>query len=349
MSTELVSIGQILEAQVITAAIVFAPGGVESLISKVEAEVRATPRDMATDEGRNAIKALAYKVARSKTALDDMGKELGAEHHKAWKAIAAERAVICDRLDALRDEVRSPLTAWEDAEKARVDAHEKALVWIIESPRSPAALTSDQIRQRAADVELVSERDWQEFDDRAGTATTEAIATLNEMLVAAIRREADAAELAELRRLKAEREEQDAKDAWQKAENDRMQKAAEERAAIEREHEERARNAKAAAEALATERATAFAAREIERAEQAKLDAEAAVVRAIEAERQRAAAQKATEEAAERKRQESTRHRNKIHKEIAGGFIKAGFDQTQADLLVSIISSGSVPRIEIKY
>ena len=63
----------------LTPATVFVPGGVEAIVSKLETEVRSIKTDISTDAGRKEIASIAYKVARSKTALDDMGKNLVAD------------------------------------------------------------------------------------------------------------------------------------------------------------------------------------------------------------------------------------------------------------------------------
>ena len=66
----------IIAGGTLKAEMVFVPGGVDSILERIFAEARSTPRDISTPAGRDAIKSLAYKVARSKTALDDMGKKL---------------------------------------------------------------------------------------------------------------------------------------------------------------------------------------------------------------------------------------------------------------------------------
>ena len=53
--------------------------GLDPLIERIAAEVRAHVPDLTTAKGRDAIKSLAYKVARSKTMLDDAGKLKAAE------------------------------------------------------------------------------------------------------------------------------------------------------------------------------------------------------------------------------------------------------------------------------
>lgn len=321
----------------LTPAIVFAPGGVEGIISKLETEVRATPRDIGTHNGREAVKALAYKVARSKTALDEMGKDLVADIKKQSGAIDAERRIIRERLDALRDEVRGPLTAWEEAETARVDGHEREIVWIIESPRFATTPTANMIRAQISDLSGLDDRDWQEFGERANAAMAEARAVLQAMLAATIQAEADAAELAELRRLKAERDEQDAKAAWQKAENERMLKAAELQAEIE------------------AARAEQEKAREIARAEKAERDAMAAAAKAVEDERKRVAAAKAAEDAATAKREANKKHRAKVHQEVAAAILALILNEecaaagNLASVIAEGIAAGKIPRVSIVY
>lgn len=330
-----VSIDKILSPvtieQALTPAIVFAPGGVETLIAKVEAEVRATPRDITTAEGREAVKSLAYKVARSKTALDEMGKELVAGIKAQSAAIDAERRTIRDRLDALKEEVRGPLTAWETAEADRVAGHENSLVTLIESPRLLSPATADHIRTRIASVRDLCKRDWQEFHERAEAAATDAIAALEATLALVEQQERDAAELAELRRLKADREEAD-----------RIAAAAAQAAEKARQEAEQ----KAARDAAEAERVAEW---QRKREEQAERDVQAAVAAAIETDRRIAAEKKAAEEAAERKRQENKRHRAKVHAEIRASFIESGFAGDVADMLVSAIADGDVPHVSITY
>jgi septal ring factor EnvC (AmiA/AmiB activator) len=317
-----------IDVAALTPETVFAPGGVETILTRIEAEVRAEAYDIATPEGRERIKSVAYKVARSKTALDDMGKELVAEIKKKSGAIDAERRIIRDRLDALKEEVRGPLSAWEQAEDDRIALHESALVFLAESARFATPPSVETIRERIQSVQAAADRDFQEFADRASAACSEAMATLITMLETAEQRERDAAELAELRRLKAEREEAD-----RKAEAERVaaQQAAERQA-----YEER---------------------REKERAEKAERDKAAAVAAAIEAERKRqeaeaarAAQQKAAEEAARQKREANAKHRAKVHSKItlALSEVLTG-NADEAAALIEAIAAGKIPHVSITY
>ncbi|VFS57454.1 Uncharacterised protein [Raoultella planticola] len=96
----------------------------DPLIEAIEKEARSLVPDVTTKKGRDAIASMAHKVARSKTYIDNAGKDLVAELKALPKQIDESRRVARERLDALKDEVRRPLTEWE-AEQARI-AEEKA-------------------------------------------------------------------------------------------------------------------------------------------------------------------------------------------------------------------------------
>lgn len=320
----------LVNIETITAEKLFAPGEVEKLIAKLETDVRAMPKgDISTDAGRDEIRSLAYKIARTKTGLDGLGKEHVAELKKRSGAIDAQRRIICDRLDALKDEVRKPVTEWEDSEKARIEGHDSALA-AIRATADGLGLepSSDLIHERLRSLGTIAQRDWQEYAPQANGALAVAEDALRAALAAAQKREADQIELAKLRAEVAAREERDRKEAAAKAEEERQAKAnllAEEQ---ERARAEQAENDKAAAVAAALE------------AEQRKRDQEAAD----------AAAKKAAEEAADRKRQENKRHRAKIHREIIlalSEVLTGNYDEAAA--LIEAIDSGRIPHITINY
>jgi colicin import membrane protein len=190
----------LIAIETITAAKLFVPGGVEEIISKLELDVRALPKgDAATEAGRKEIKSLAYKIARSKTALDELGKEHVAELKRMAGVIDADRRIIKDRLDALQEEVRKPVTDWEDAEKRRVEQHENALSAVRAAAVIGPAVTSAEIAERAQLVMTIAKRDWQEFANQGEQAIKETTEALHTAMTAAVKREDEAAELARLR------------------------------------------------------------------------------------------------------------------------------------------------------
>lgn len=345
--------------EALTPATVFVPGGVEAIVSKLETEVRAIKTDISTDAGRKEIASIAYKVARSKTALDDMGKNLVADIKAQAGKIDADRRVIRDRLDALKDEVRKPLTDWEDAEKGRIAGHEQAITAMTQLLTTPAA-GSEDYRRFLTILSQIAQRDWQEFSSRA-TATADVVRDgLNKSLTEAVKREEEAAELARLRaaeieREKKEREERIAREAAEKAK-------AEAEARAKKEAEETA--AKAAAEQRRVEQEKADA---IARAEKAEADQKAAIARAqreakeaaekaerdrlaaIETEkrRQEQAAKKAADEAAAR--EADTKHRAKVNSTAVAALVKGGVTEDVAKAVVTLIAKRQIPAVSISY
>jgi len=357
----------VLEPRALVPAEVFAPGGVEALLSRIEREVRAVRADISTQAGRDQVRSLAYKIARSKTALDAMGKGLTDDARAKIDSVNAERRIIRERMDALAEEARRPLTEYENAEKARVAAHEAALAALVEAPGYGQAETSADLSLRLEWLRNQPRRDWQEFAIRAADTLAAEIARTERLLAAARVREAEAAELARLRAEEAERARQEAE--RQRAEREaRIAAEAAERA--KREAEERASHAarvaaeQAEAERRAAERqrreaeeraarAEAEAAETARRAEAARIAAaeraERERVAAVEAERRRVA------EAAERQAQEDAAraadraHRGRINKAAADALVAIGLNGEQARMVVTAIVAGSVPAVSIRY
>ena len=64
-------------AEPITAITVYqTEGGVDAILSKIKAEVKSIVFEVSTAAGRKEVASLAYKIARTKTLLDDQGKAL---------------------------------------------------------------------------------------------------------------------------------------------------------------------------------------------------------------------------------------------------------------------------------
>jgi uncharacterized coiled-coil protein SlyX len=95
---------------------------IEELLNAIATEARSEVPDPSTEKGRERIKSLAYKVAKSKTAIDALGKDLVADWKAKSKEVDAIRKTARERLDALKEEVRQPVTDWENAEAERVGA-----------------------------------------------------------------------------------------------------------------------------------------------------------------------------------------------------------------------------------
>lgn len=78
----------------------------EKLYSQVKEAVDRHVPDLSTKGGRDAIASVAYKVARTKTALVAQGKKLTEGWRDQTKKVNAACNTIEERLDKLRDEDR---------------------------------------------------------------------------------------------------------------------------------------------------------------------------------------------------------------------------------------------------
>lgn len=334
MSSEAV---ELVAIETLKASELFAEGGASAVILQIEATVRAIDTDISTPKARGVIASLARNVSSAKVKLDDLGKDYVADLKTQAKVVDAERKVIRDRLDALRDEVRKPLDDFETMQQARIDEHN------VELAKLETAGMFEEIDPTAAAVQdrldrvrtMGGNRDWEEFQKRADAARTKSIETLTALLAWATRREQERAELERLRADQTAREDRErlakvAQDAGDKA---RLEAAAE-KARIE--------NEKSAADqrALIAEQQRHEAE---ERAERAAADA-------TEAERKRVADEQAAEAREASKREANKRHRGKIHSAIKAALIQhAGLSDDLAVAAVTAIAKGDVPHTAIQY
>lgn len=308
----------------------------DPLIEEIEKEARSLVPDVTTKKGRDAIASMAHKVARSKTYIDNAGKDLVAELKALPKQIDESRRVVRERLDALKDEVRRPLTEWE-AEQERIKAEEA-----MNALHAEALEMNEQFdRQRAAQIEadhemaLLMDKDIdRERADKAAEAERQRIAREEE-----IKRQAEekakreAAEKAQREIDAAAAREREAILAKERAERERIE--AQQRAEREqREVAERAEREKQAAVAAERRKAQEEAdriRREAEQREQARL-----------AEEKR----KAEEEA---RRAADVEHRRGINTAAVQALINQGIPHEWAKACIIAVALGKVPATTIKY
>lgn len=121
----------LIVADKLDVAVLFTSSGMEETLNKIKEKAMAHVPDISTDQGRKDIASLAHKVARTKTLIDDFGKDRIAEAKKIIDAINPLRKQARDFLDALKSDVRKPLDDYE-AEQARIkeeeDRKEKAKI-----------------------------------------------------------------------------------------------------------------------------------------------------------------------------------------------------------------------------
>lgn len=309
---------QLQKIETITALDVYKCGNAESLIGDIEKEVRSFAPDVSSAKSRKEIASLAHKVSRSKTLLDGLGKDLVTEWKTNAKAVDNERKLIRDRLDALRDEVRKPLTDWEEAEKARIAAEQLAKE--IESDWD-AALAENDLFDRQREIERKEEE----------------IRLAEEAKI----------EAARIEREEKERIERDAKIAQEAADKARIEAEAKAKAEKERAEQEII-NAKAAAE-LEKQRA-------IEAAKQAEIDKLQAIKDAEDRVKQKAEADRLALVVSERiakaeadKKAANRRHQSAVNNKILAALKLIGIDEKTGKELIKAIATKTIDNLRIDY
>ena len=334
-------------------------GVVDAIITFVGAEARAFTPDLSTATGRKAIASRAYRVAQTKTYLDDLGKEEVARMKELPKAIDAGRKRLRDALDALKDEIRKPLTEWEE----RAEAMKQRLADMQAIPDQLMVLaTTDSERIKSAMESLethpVDAETWGEFAEDAVAIKAAALAKLQTMLDARLKFEADQAELERLRKAEADRQAEEERERLRREGEERARRESEERERQAREDAERqAREAKEATEKAEREKKEAEERLERERAEAAERE-ERARQDAAAAERRRLEQEKADREAEEQRRAADEEHRRTFNREAMTdiqaaipsiGMLASESAEAVAKAVLCAIAKGQVRHVAIHY
>lgn len=298
----------------------------DPLIEAIEKEARSLVPDVTTKKGRDAIASMAHKVARSKTYIDNAGKDLVAELKALPKQIDESRRVVRERLDALKDEVRRPLTEWE-AEQERIKAEEamnalhaealamneefdRQLAARIESDHEMALLMNDALDREQAEKKAEAERQRIAHEEE-----------IKRMAAAAAAREVE-------QRAQREREEAALREAALKAQAEQAER---DRIAAEQKAEADKKSAVEAERRKAQEEADRIR-REAEQREQARL-----------AEEKRKADEQARREA-------DVKHRKAVGTEIVKALLaNTSLTRDQAIEVLTAIKDGRIPHTGISY
>ena len=332
--------------------------GIDAMLADIRKQAASLVPDVTTAKGRKEIASVAYAVAKTKTYLDGLGKDLTAQYKAIPARIDANRKVIRDTLDALKDEVRAPLTQYEEAETARLEALQARLARLNElGSNASIEITAADLQAMLLEVEQAALDDsWQELLPQATVAKELAAKRLGETLATRQKYEAEQAELEELRKKQAEQERIDRERliVEQAAEQARLDAERREREARERE-QQAIRDAEAAE--LARQQAEARRIAEAEQAEQRRLQAEAnaarqaeeAANRAAEQERQRIAEEQRLKVEVDAARAADVEHRRTINQSILMDLMGLGIEEAKAITLIKIIASNKIAHLTINY
>ena len=350
---------QLVVIEPTSAVALFTEGeGVEAMLADIRKQATSLVPDLSTAKGRKEIASIAFSVAKTKTYLDGFGKELTDKYKEIPKRIDANRKLIRDTLDALKDEVRAPLTQYEAAEEARVAALQSRLARLNELGSSASIeIAAADLQAMLTEVEQTALDDsWQELLPQATVAKELATKRLGEALAARQKYEAEQAELEQLRQKQAEQDliDRERLIAEQAAEQARREE--ENRQRLEREAAQH-REQEAQRQAQVAQQAAEQARRDSEAAELARQQAEAnaarqaeeAATRAAEQERQRIADEQRLKAAEDAARAADMEHRRTINNAILMDLMGLGIDEGKAINLIKHIASNKIDHLTINY
>lgn len=170
------------------------PAKLDTLYGHVEKMARALVADPLTKEGASQIKSCARQIASVKKRIDDIGKDVVAELKKLPGQIDANRKSLRERLEALQDDIRRPVTEIENRND-EIDGIKGIHLRL-------ANATSAEISKELEFVKKIplTEEKWHESLEKAKSAIAGETKALELLKATAEKREKDAAELDKLRK-----------------------------------------------------------------------------------------------------------------------------------------------------
>ncbi|CNL52922.1 Uncharacterised protein [Yersinia intermedia] len=317
------------------------PDHIESILQQVEKEVNSFVPDVSTKKGRDAIASLGLKVAKTKTYLDGLGKDLVTEYKEVPKKIDASRKTVRDRLDALKEKVLLPKLEFE-AEQERIK---------LEAERIAAEEAYSAMWQEAHDMDAVITIRIAEKAAAKKESDHEMALLMNDAFDRDAKAKAD-----EIERLRKAHEEFIAQQAAEKAKREVEEKAKRDIEAAE----QRERDAKLAQERVEqkAEQDKKDAAAKAEREKQDAIAAEQLKAQETADRIQREAKQKEDARLAEEKRvadEAAARAANEAHRKTVGtavvnGLIEhAGLTREQAIATLKALINNQIPHTNINY
>ena len=315
-------------------------GGTRALFERVSENARSVVFDMGVKKDRESLKSFAYSLARIKTTVDNHGKELVSGIKQQAAVIDADRKFWRDNMELLQDEIRKPLTDFEQAEKDRISKHVATINEIKEINSDGTLAGGSECIKKSIDwlENKVVDSSFEEYEEQARLAKFETLEVLRKALGVREKFEAEQAELerlrqAEILRQQQEREAQIAREAAEKATREAEEKARFEAERVQRE--------KAESE---------------QREARLKAEKEAAELRAQQAaenERKRIEAEQFAQAEATRKAEEArlanVEHRKQICSEALKGLTDLGLSVDQGKAVLNAINKGLVPHVSIKF
>lgn len=218
----------------------------DALFEYINNEIAEFKHDLSTAAGRDATRAFAAKIVKTKTAAESARTRLTEEWRNKTAAVNASGKSVKDTLTEMAARARAPLTEWETAEETRVTECENAIAAFTRAGVVAIDATSASVEASIAEIEAreIDAARFQGMTEAAIKARNHALELLRAALERIKKAELDAAELEELRAQAAARAEEDKRRAEELEAQQAAQRAADE--AKQREAEESARAAEQA-------------------------------------------------------------------------------------------------------
>lgn len=287
------------------------------VVEAIEQQAMSIVFDITTKAGQETCRKISATVAKAKTAIDNAGKTKKEEYTVFTKRIDSDRNLAKNRLQALQDAIRQPLTDMENAEKQRKEMLENRLnnlenyfdVYTVTSAAVSDAITALQ--------NTLIDENWEEYQSIAAAKKAQELDRLQILLTQTQQREADAAELAALRAAQAE-----------------QQRIAQEQAMLEQARQAAAYEAEQ--KILAAQRAAEAAAAAAENAERIAFE--------------RLEAKQAADAKAEAQRVANEQHRAAVIEQTVASLCDyMGMPRQNAETFVNDIINGEIANLFIKF
>lgn len=303
-----------------------------TLLNEIKISATDFEPDVTTDKGRKEIASQAYKVRRSKTVIDNAGKDQTDEWRSKTNKVNTGRKYARDFCDALCDEITEPLDAYKEEQAALVAL---AALRAEKEADEIAAYERNDLIDREAKVKA--------FELQQAAAEAERQRIEQERLAAKVKEE----QLEQIRINAEKKAKQDAADELQAAkdetarlEQERLDALAREKARIaqvEQDKKDATRDAAQAAEAAHAAQQAAIA------LEQKRAKDEA---QRVERERLKLIDQNEREAQA---RARDTENRRMVDNLIIDALVAGGVSKAAAKKTVTLIAGMKIPRTSIRY
>lgn len=355
---------EILDAPVKTEVAAYAPFYAD--LAKLEEDNKKVVFDYESPKGNKEARSHVYKLRQTKGALEKTRKEAKAESLRIGRLVDSEAAEIEARIESMIAVHQVKIDEIEEREKTRVRGIQERIAH-LSNIGDPLACSGDIQASINTLQKIAIDDSWQEFTSDAAKSKDARLAMLNAAHAERVKSEAEQAELARLRAEALAREQADRDAAIAAAAVEKARKAAEEQAAEEKRKADQAiadAEAKAKAEREASERrelelklaAENAERRRVEQEQKAAQDAkdaadraEQARLKAIQDEKDRAAAAAKAEADAQAKREANKAHAAKINRAAVAALVAGGIDEAIAKQVVTLIAKGEIPAVSISY